>query len=185
LEGGPALHEPDVDARLIDDGGALLALAAPDGSATTWVIERDAISSGTLRPAPGGVDGALQLDYALGASEPAWVAAVLALPPAARQALAIDSVVRLRLRASQPLRLSVQLRSGSETRDLRWRRSVFLDVAERAVVLPVATFDPVGPDAASQPLASADGLLLVIDRTNAAAGASGTIWIDEVAVEPQ
>jgi hypothetical protein len=143
-------------------------------STLPWRVEQDPTSVGTLSA----VDGATQLDYSLGPSEADSVFAAMTLdlaagmPPA--QALAF------RVRASRPMRLSVQLKaSGGE----RWGRSVYVDSDERRIRVDLDDMQPLDGQTGPPPDPSvARALLVVVDRTNARPGSSGTFAISDVAV---
>ena len=144
-----------------------------------WSLEHDDESRGSLSED----SGALRFDFSLGARRGGWVAAALTLPQAARAALATAPAVGVRVRANRPLRFSLQWRQASRSTDLRWTRSLFADGIWRTATTPAREFQPVGAAAAAAALQQADVLLLVIDRTNAAAGSEGTLWFQEIALE--
>jgi hypothetical protein len=87
-------------------------------------------------------------------------------------------VLRLRARASAPLRLSVQVRASAAHADLRWRRSVYLDQAPRTVDVPVDLMAPVRRSIGEADRPRADVLLFVVDRVHSIGGTSGTVWIE-------
>ena len=109
--------------------------------------------------------------------------------PFAAAAMPVDGVrgvdaVRLTLRASRPMRVSVELRGrtpGGE--DGRWRRSVYVDTESRTAVVP---FDTLRPASANQPplpeAGSVRSLMLVVDGVNSAPGEAGQIWIESAAL---
>ena len=101
-----------------------------------WAIERD--PSSTVNVTAG--EQGMRVDVALGPGVPvgqygAVVAPVDAGPPFDR--------VELTLRASQPARVSVQLRRAQAGADVRWRRSVYVDTTPRSFSLPVGEFDRI------------------------------------------
>jgi hypothetical protein len=81
--------------------------------------------------------------------------------------------------ASRPMRVSAQLRFGSES-DVRWGRSIYLEPSEREVRIPMDSLRPEGAAATRPPLAQASSLLFVVDLTNAAPGATGEFAIRDV-----
>jgi hypothetical protein len=91
--------------------------------------------------------------------------------------------VAFRARASRPMRVSVQLRAAGQS-DRRWRRSVYLDETDRAIVVPFDEMRPVSPDLGPQPPSSGvDSLLFVVDTVNTAPGTTGIVWLDDVSLE--
>lgn len=158
------------------------AAPPPDGiGAGQWQVEKDPASTGMVMvPVDAGPDDfTLEFEIARGRSE-AWVAAV---HPLREGALADErSRVAFRARAERPMRLSVQLRAPSPTRDQRWQRSVYLDSTTRDVSLALADFLPVRSADPDVPRSAATTLLFVVDRTNSAAGAQGRVWVSRLAV---
>jgi hypothetical protein len=143
-------------------------------------VEHDPASKGAIeaRTTPDG-HPTLAFRYALArGSRDVWVAAVLPLPAGA---ISGARSLALALRAGQPMRLSVQLRASAPDRDARWRRSVYLDRAVTQVTVPIAELEPTGGAAGTSP-DDAEALLLVVDTTNTAPGATGIVWIDRAVV---
>jgi hypothetical protein len=92
--------------------------------------------------------------------------------------------IRLRARASQPLRMSVQLRADAPDQPERWHRSVYLDVEPRDVAVFFDELVPLGPTRRRRPpLAAVRAVLFVIDTTNTLPGTSAALWFDEVRLE--
>jgi hypothetical protein len=143
-----------------------------------WVPEHSPGSLVSLDvPAAGGA-GALAFTFRLDSDSPNAFAAI-----AHRlKGTAGEGAVRLRARADRPLRISVQLRLSDAEHDLRWSRSVYLDTHRREVEIPMATMQPVARTVGESRRSRADSLLLVVDRTNSAAGATGTVWVDAAAI---
>lgn len=147
------------------------------------VVEHDRASSGALRATEAGTG--VELGFTLGPTRRGWVAAALALPSHVRQRIDLDSTLSLRLRASAPVRVSVQLRAPSTRDDLRWRRSIYVDRQPATIAVRVGDFEPVGQAAREAALADASTLLVVIDGVNTRPDASGRVVIEDVALEPR
>lgn len=139
-----------------------------------WQVERDASSGGTVSA----VDGILRFDYQLGSGEPAGQYAALSVPAPAN---AGSDHIRFVAQASQPMRLSVQLRLPGGRDGLRWSRSVYVGTEPTAIVVRLSELEAVGGVRSQQPLvASVESILLVVDTVNARPGDSGTLLISEV-----
>jgi hypothetical protein len=78
------------------------------------------------------------------------------------------------------MRLWVQLRAPDETRDRRWRRSVYLDDSEDTNTVFLDEMTPVGAASGSLDLQAVRDLLFVVDTVNSRPGSSGQVWLDEV-----
>jgi hypothetical protein len=168
------------DARAGGGGGVARDLLA-DGTGAKWAIERDAGSRGALGRPSG--SGPIVFTFVLDRDDRnAWSALVAALGRPVGQ----GAVLRLRARATQPLRLSVQVRASAEQVDLRWRRSVYLDETARTVDVSVDQMVPVRRSVPDGERPRADVVLFVIDRVNATGGSAGAIWIEalELRQEP-
>jgi hypothetical protein len=84
-------------------------------------------------------------------------------------------------RASQPVRISVQVRLPVGPDGLRFRKSIYLDETPRTVVVPLRDMQPVGRSTSSRPIvAHIQELLIVLDSVNTAAGSEGTLWLSDV-----
>ena len=91
----------------------------------------------------------------------------------------LASFDRLVLRgdADRPVRVWVQLRSPGSGGQ-RWGRSAYFDTSAREVVLPFATFVPLGLTDRTVPrLSDVTAILLVVDTTYAAPGSSATLTL--------
>lgn len=142
-----------------------------------WRVEHAPGSRGTFTPADG--DG-LVFTYQIGGgpSDSPYAALVrpLRVPADAR-------AIGFRARADRPMRLSVQLRAAGGDGGVRWRRSVFLDAAEREIRIELSDMRPVDPGTASRPAGDrVDALLFVVDSVNTDPSASGQVWIGGVRV---
>jgi hypothetical protein len=146
-------------------------------TASRWRTEQSPSSRAVV--VAGSSEGApLEFEYSLAASSPSGQFAGLVYdgPPQGP----FDRV-RFTARADRAMRISVQFRSSSGA---RWQRSVYLDVfdAERTVFLDDVT--PIsGASSPRPPLADIASILFVVDTTNTKPGASGHVWIRDVALE--
>jgi hypothetical protein len=145
----------------------------PVPSGLPWRVEQDPSSVGSLSA----VDGGIQLDYKLGTGEQdsVFTALTLDLPRQPRPAEALS----FRVRASRPMRISVQLKASGEE---RWGRSVYVDPDERRIRVELGEMQPLDGQTGPPPDPSvARALLFVVDRTNARPGAAGTFAISDLA----
>jgi hypothetical protein len=140
-----------------------------------WHPEHDPTSRGQTRVTPGSDK---TFDFRLGAPPRASQFAALVadmpgrIPPFER--LTFD------VRASQPMRVSVQLRYG-EGGGQRWARSVYLDPEVRHVSVALRDLLPVDGQTGSAPdPANARSILFVVDLTNATPGTAGTFQISNL-----
>jgi hypothetical protein len=141
-------------------------------------VEQRASSSGatSVTAVPGGRE--LLFRYALGGrpSESPFVAAVLSWP----NGVSASSSLRFRARADRPLRFSVQLREPGGPLGVRWRRSVYLDDADREVLIPLTAMRPLDGVALETRLERITDVLFVVDAVNTALGTAGRIWIGDL-----
>jgi hypothetical protein len=151
------------------------------GSADGWEIERDPDSVGAVEAVPQAAGHGLAFRYGLAANKKSAVVALarrLPAPPGRGRA------ILLRARADRPTRVSVQLRLGDSREDLRWRTSVYVDSQPREILIPIDDMRGVTKQVGEKRRADADSALIVIDRTNAASGATGVVWIDAMLLVP-
>jgi hypothetical protein len=142
-----------------------------------WVVEKDGLSRGDLERLDG--QGPARLDFALGPGRGSrWVAVAIPLGGATAERLSASGTLRFHLRAAAPMRVSLQLRTASESADLRWVRSVYVDATPREVVIPVSSLRPVGPAAGATTPRAASTVLVVVDQTNTLPGTHGSLWIE-------
>lgn len=148
-----------------------------------WHVESDPESSGSSQSAADDVRLTYRLKSGTRSSQfVALVSEFRGIDPGA-------SAVLLRARASQPMRLSVQLRFNGDA-DRRWGRSIYLDASDREVVLPLGDLRYRGPaDRAAAagavplpPVTEATSLLLVVDLTNALPGSAGWFAVSRAAL---
>ncbi len=153
--------------------------SALEATGLGWSIERGAGSDGAIAMVTG--DGGvptLAFTWRLADGERAsQYAAVAGSVPRG----VLDGMDRLALRvgATAPMRLSVQLRNPADGR--RWQRSIYVDETPREVTI---AFDDLRPVDASMPahppLAAIDTLLCVVDTVNTPPGRQGTVRISAV-----
>jgi hypothetical protein len=117
----------------------------------------------------------MRIDVTLGPGVPAGQYGAIVAPVDAGAAF---DRIELTLRASQPARISVQLRRPQPGADIRWRRSAYVDATPRSVSLPVAEFARI---LHTQPLDPSGDLrlLLVVDTLNTAPGTAVTFFVSE------
>ena len=138
-----------------------------------WRIEKSSDAEAVMRTA----ENKFSLEYKLGETNETYVAAAYDVEP---RVVEINDVVEFGVWASQPTRLSLQLRQGSEEDELRWRRSVYADLTPRMVRVPVGEFQSISADLEKQQaVASIAGVLFVIDRVNSMPQVSGIVKISE------
>ena len=136
-----------------------------------WQIERDPTSQGSVKVSDHGV----VLDYQLGPGPRANQFVALSLPltggVAARH-------IAFTGRSVAPMRASVQLRFADGS---RWVKSVYLDVSDHQVAVPVAEMVAAEQGSGKMPdPASARSLLVVVDVVNAAPGTKGALTVSGV-----
>jgi hypothetical protein len=153
-----------------------------DGDAGAWRLERDTDSAAAVDTVAAVTGRMLVFRFGLASGKTDyWAALVHDLSPSIGEARR----VRFTGRASRPVRLSVQVRSsdGGGAAGLRWRRSVYLDEAERDIAVAFADMSPVGRGTSAGVPDSADAILFVVDPTHFEPGATGIIWLDAIRIE--
>jgi len=157
-------------------------LGAP--ARTMWHVEQDATSLAAMdliaaaNPANGTVSSQARLRFGLSTGAPLGQYAALVVN--LMSGLALSDRITFTVRAEQPMRISVQLRSDRD----RWHRSVYVDTVdqERTVY-----FDDVRPAAGAgsdkPPRAEIRSILFVVDAVNTKPGTSGRVWITEPTLE--
>jgi hypothetical protein len=152
-----------------------------NGDASGWRVEHDTESRAAVdaRDTKEGREIAFRFALAYPGPTAPYAGVVRQIPGE----VAAFRRVAFRARASRPMRVSVQLRAAGQG-DRRWRRSVYLDETDRAVVVPLDELQPVSPDLGSRPPSSGvDSLLFVVDTVNTAPGTTGIVWLDDVSLE--
>lgn len=157
--------------------------SAPFPPGPDWQIEHDPSSTGTASELHSGdVAAGSQFQFHLadrGAGSE-FVAMVTSHVAPLRDADAI----RFSIRASRPLRVSVQVRLSGRAVDRRWVRSVYADQDARDVTVSMADLRVAGTgQKAPFDRGQIDSLLFVIDTVNSRPGDQGTIWIEKLATE--
>jgi hypothetical protein len=148
----------------------------PPAAGTTinpeWRIEKDELSSGSLRTDGDGVSVDFRLHSGPRASQ------FVALAGDLTAGVVSDHMV-FDGSASGPMRLSVQLRFPGTER--RWVKSVYLDVHRRTLVVPVGEMVAAERQAGPMPEpATARSVLFVVDLTNAAPGSVGSFRLSRI-----
>jgi hypothetical protein len=132
-----------------------------------WRIEKHPMSSGSFVIRPG---GAVSVSYSLGGGDRSSQFVALAGDLTGRVPF---NSISFAGEASQPMRLSVQLRFPETER--RWVKSVYLDPGPRKILVQVSEMVPADRDGARMPdPATARSILFVVDLTNATPDSSGT-----------
>jgi hypothetical protein len=150
-----------------------------DGPATGWRVEQSPLAKGALdvTAAPQGTE--ILLRYGLGGtrSEGSFVAAAM---PA--NGIAGYDRLLLTVRATKPMRFSVELRVPGGLEGERWSRSVYADETVRQVTVPFSDMRSRGETSTPRPaLDRVDTVLFVVDTLNTAIGSNGQLWLDDVA----
>jgi PHP domain len=139
-----------------------------------WTVERDPESVGGIDRR----DAEIGLRFRLAGGAPAGQYSALSLPVDAQAGF---DRVQFTVRASRPMRLSVQLRLPGGRDGQRWRRSVYVETTPRTVVVPLREFEPVGSTTTQRPIvARVRALLFVVDTVNTAPGTAGQVWLSAV-----
>jgi hypothetical protein len=114
-----------------------------------------------------------------------WAALVWGTP-IGNQPTNVENYDRLTFvgRADRPMRISVQLRTGSGETLQRWQRSVYLDTADQPRTVHFRELAPSpGADQPTPPLDQISQILFVVDTTNTRPGTSGRFWIKSAALQ--
>ncbi|MCX6544475.1 MAG: CehA/McbA family metallohydrolase [Acidobacteria bacterium] len=142
-----------------------------------WQIEHDPLSAGTAALVGDGAGAQREFQFHLadGAAPSPFVAMVTSGVAVLHDA----DQLRFRIRASRPLRVSVQVRLEGRAVDRRWVRSVYAEPAVRTVTVSLADMRAAGTGARTPfDRREIDALLFVIDTVNSRPGDQGTVWID-------
>lgn len=87
------------------------------------------------------------------------------------------------LRASAPMRISVQVRQPGGLDGERWQRSVYVDETPREVTLNLRDFRGAGAVSTPTPEgAKVRSVLFVVDTWHTTPGASGTVWVSGASI---
>lgn len=149
-----------------------------NGPAREWTVASNPRSQAVLDVVPGSGGTQLSMRFGLGGtmSESPYAALVMPAGPIA----GYDRLM-FTARASQPMRLSVQVRAPTTDEGERWHRSIYVDESGRDVTVFFDDMRPRGPTNQPRPdLAAVHAVLFVVDTVNTRPGTSGQIWIDDV-----
>jgi hypothetical protein len=98
--------------------------------------------------------------------------------------IASQQRLRFTARSAAPMRLSVQLRASTVAGSERWQRSIYLAQDAQTYSLPLDDFRPIGATSTPRaPLAAVQTIIFAVDQTNSKPGASGQVWMRDVALE--
>lgn len=117
--------------------------------------------------------------FGLGGAESSGPFAAVAAPV---EGLSGAVALRLALRAAAEMRVSVELRGTGPGGGTRWRRSIYVGTATRAMSIPLSAFEPVGDGPDSVDSSAIRSVMLVVDGVNTPSGRSGSIWIERAEI---
>lgn len=170
----PSLEPPPAKASLALFAGT---------SSNAWHVEQDATSLAAVDLVPG-VGGA-ELRFRYGLSNQ--------ITPAPFVALAVDTPggidgndrLSFTMRAEQPMRVSVQLRTRLESGEVeRWQRSIPVGTVAEKHTIFLDDFRPVDATRTGRPpLAAVRSVLFVVDPVNTKRGSSSRLWLKQAALE--
>ncbi len=141
---------------------------------TKWVIEKHAASEATITTEGGEVG----LAYRLAPGRPNGQYAAMAYPVGGEDSF---DRITLTMRASAPMRVSVQVKLPAGVDGERWSRSVFVDQTPRTVTLRLQDFAPADRQTTRRPIVSRlRSLLVVVDTAHTTPGSAGTVWVSGV-----
>jgi hypothetical protein len=157
--------------------------ATPFPAWADWQIEHDPSSTGTAPAADTGA-APTQRRFQFHLADRETTSPYVAMVTSVVDALHDADRLRFTIRASRPLRVSVQLRLTGRAVDRRWVRSVYAEPAARIVTISLADMRVAGTGERT-PLdrRQIDSLLFVIDTVNSRPGDAGTIWIEALGTE--
>jgi hypothetical protein len=149
-------------------------------SGAGWRVEHDPTSLAAVDVSP--IVGGAELRFRFGLSGGSLVGQVAALVVDTPNGVAPADRVTFTIRAEQPMRVSVQLRTGGGASN-RWARSVYVDAIEQEHTIFFDDMRPVGQTTTpTPPGADVRNMLFVVDTINTRPGTSGRIWIKRAAV---
>ena len=118
--------------------------------------------------------------YRLGRDPNAGPYAAIVRPVDRERDRGFDRIV-MTAHASQPMRVSVQVRLPVGPDGLRFRKSVYLDGTPRTVTVLLRDMQPVGRSTTQRPIvAHVQELLIVVDSVNTAPGSEGTLRLTDI-----
>ncbi|MCR4375089.1 MAG: hypothetical protein NUW22_09590, partial [Acidobacteria bacterium] len=141
-----------------------------------WVVEKHPASTASV-----GVEGGeVSLAFRLAAGARSSQYAAMAFPLSGGDSF---DRVTFTVRASAPMRVSVQVRLPLGPDGERWRRSVYADSTPRTVTLRLQDFEPAGAPTTRRPIVTRlRSLLLVVDTTHTSPGTAGTVWLSGISL---
>jgi hypothetical protein len=148
-----------------------------------WLKEHDPMSESVIEAVQMVTGMALRVRYALADGARAGQYAGAAVET--EHGVAGYDRVSFTVRAEQPMRVSVQLRTQPvNAAPDRWQRSIYVDTADRPVTVLLDDMRPTSPVGPRHPrFADVRALMVIVDTTNSKPGASGRIWLREVRLE--
>ena len=151
------------------------------GTDDGWHVEHDSESLAADEPAPAVGGNDLRFRFGLAGGPPGGQVAALAYDTPS--GVASFDRLRFSIRAERPMRVSMQLRDGSNPAG-RWQRSIYVDAALQEHTVFFDDLVPVGITPAPRPdLAAIRSVLFVVDANNTKPTTSGRIWIRVAALE--
>ena len=157
-----------------------------DGTKNGWRLEQDPVSLAALDVAPFFGGSELRLRWALAddAPRPGTGGPYIALINDRPSGIAPNDRLTFRVRAEQPMRISVQFRVSAQRESQRWQRSVYVDTSDQERTVFFDDLTPVGVTHTPRPpTADIHDVIFVIDTTNTKPGSSGRLWIKNPAVQ--
>jgi hypothetical protein len=86
--------------------------------------------------------------------------------------------------ADRPVRVSVQLRDGRSSEDIRWRASFYADREPRSISIPFGRFISTVPmETRALRVEEMDAFLIVVDLVNSAPGTDGELRLESIQLE--
>jgi hypothetical protein len=169
----PAARRPATVTRPLFEGS----------TSDAWRFETDPTSLAALDvvPTPAGPERRLRYGLATGARGGQFAALAVNTPGG----LAAFDRLTFTARAEHPMRISVQIRVAVKpSEDERWQRSVYIDTKDGERTVYFDDFTPIGDTRTYRPpLADVHSIVFAIDMTNTQPGASGRLWIRNVALQ--
>jgi hypothetical protein len=145
-------------------------------TSASWAVEREPSSSGEFRVE----SGTMRFDFHLGPGAPHGQFAAIASPVSPDAG--VDRVM-FDAHADRPMRVSLQVRIAGGKEGQRWRRSVYLDTAERPIAVRLQDFETADAPTTRRPIvAPIEALLFVVDTVNTPPGRAGTVWLSNVRI---
>jgi len=150
-------------------------IASLDNQAV-WALEKQAASTGDVY-----VEGReVRLAFGLAPGRSAGQYAAMAYPLSGQERF---DLVTLTVRASEAMRVSIQVRAPGGSDGIRWHRSVYADTTPRTVTLRFDEFSASGAlGPVTVPAAGMQSLLVVVDTSHTRPGTQGQVWISNVSL---